>query len=105
MAERRQFLAQRRERIAVARRGGIGGDGQLAGDLFKGELAPDLEHQHLPLLGGQTAQRRLDRLNPFEFVNPGLKQRPRVAGSLSRLPLARGAAALAAAEVHRGPAD
>ncbi len=52
-----QFLAQGRERVTVARGGGVERDVQLAGDFVKGELAPNLKHEHFPLFVGQAAER------------------------------------------------
>ena len=55
-----QFLAQRGQGVAVARGSGVGRDAERLGDLFKGELVPDLEHEDLALFAGQPVQGGLD---------------------------------------------
>src|SRR5581483_4683356 len=104
MAEvRRQFLAQRRQGIAVARRRGVGRNFQLPADFLKGEIAPNLEREDLALLGRQAPQRRLDRHAPLVAHRQRLKQWSRLA-RLGLL-LARGTPLFPPGPVECGAAD
>src|SRR5208283_3446611 len=69
-----QFAAQGRQRVAVAGGRRVRGDAKLPGDLGKGEAAPNLEREHLALLGRQPPQGGLDRHPPVVALRKGLEE-------------------------------
>ena len=100
-----QGLAKRDESVAIARRGGVGREVELSGDLLKGEFTPDLKDQDLALLRRKPSQRAFDGGATVITFNGRFEKR------LSRLkPVVMAffpsrAARLTAAEINRGAAD
>src|SRR5260221_9292559 len=97
---RGQFLAERRERVAVTRRRGVGRKLERRGDLLEGEFAPDLEDENLALFGRQALQGLFDGGAAFVAVERSLEYRPVIAGIVARAFLACDPAAVAPREIE-----
>src|SRR5258708_2735653 len=106
MAGGLQFLAERGQRVAVARSGGIWREFEGLADLFESELIPDLEHEDLALAGGQALQRGFDLMAPIGALSGlGLKSVFTFFESTIGLLLAGRATGVTAGMVQRGAAD